>query len=651
MKRFFALYVSLSALVWLAPSPARAADASEETQLIGVLQSTASAQDKSDACARLKWIGTASSVPALATLLTDPELSHSARYALETIKGEEAEKALCHAVAITTGSNQAGVILTLGVRGDEAAVPELAKQLANADADVAVASASALGTIGGKNAAKDLQQAWDGSAPGRLHDAQADGLLACANRWLTRRDDRAAEKIFQALYDHETSEGIRLAAFRGVILSSGKHGLVLMVQAIADEKSPAEGAALQLASKLGGPATTLALANLLPKLSAAGQIAVLFALEQRGDRSAQPAIAMMLRSEDVNVRLAAIAALGELGDGQVAVMLAHRAAVSSGAEKAASRQALVDLRHGQVADELVKALATAPPDMQGELIRALSERGDTYAAPKLLELAQSGDDSVRSAALQGLAVLSGPPQIPGLIRLVVNATNDDARSEVADTLTAACQHIQAQGGKIDAAALAEACQTGAKETRAALLGVCSGLSEPQIRAVLRAAVTDSDPALRAAGLRALCESQDEELLPDMVQVATQEKAVNFRVLGFRGAVRLLTQEQFTPMPAAQKLATLKELMPAAFNAETKRLVLSGLATVPDPQALTMTESLLDDADVKVEAGDATVQIARTIAEQEPKAAAAALQRVLAAAPEANVRKSAQAVLRKIKVVD
>ncbi len=101
----------------------------DEDQQLGVLQSDHSLAEKDAACARLKWIGTARCVPALAALLIDEQLSHSARYALESMPGPEAESALLHALAKTSGSNQIGVTNLLAVRRDTVAVPAVGKLL------------------------------------------------------------------------------------------------------------------------------------------------------------------------------------------------------------------------------------------------------------------------------------------------------------------------------------------------------------------------------------------------------------------------------------------------------------------------------------------------------------------------------------------
>jgi HEAT repeat protein len=643
MKRFCAILFSLI-LPW-------AAHCAEEDQLLGVLQSDHSLPEKDEACVRLKWIGTARSVPILAELLTDPELSQSARCALESMPGPEAGSALRQALAKMSGSNAVGIVNSLGVRRETAAVPDLAKLLTSPNVELAVAAAEALGKTGGTQALQTLQGAWNKSGAGAVHDAQSDGLLACGNQLLTNGELGAASKIFQALHDHEKSGSVRLAAFRGLILTSEKRGLTLMVKAIAGPDGPEQGAALQLASKVGGPATTKALANLLTKEPVPMQIALLQALDQRGDRSAAPFVAEMLENTNLDVRMAALAALGDLGDGKVALRLAQRAAAATGAEKAAARQALVDLRRGPVTESLLKPLAGVPPDVQTELIRALGDRGDTSAAPKMLELARSDNDSLRSAALQGLVLLAGPEQIPDMVELVVKATNNDARSEAADALNSACQHIESRKERIDAATLAQAVQTGPLEARLALLGVCSGVSDPRVRDVLRAAASEADPRLRTAALRALCESQDEELLPDILKTACGAKEENFRMLGIRGCVRLITQEQAAPLPASQKLDVLKVILDSPLDTEEKRLVLSGLASITNLQALDMAASMLDDAGVKIEAADATVQIARAISANHPKEAGAALKRVLAQPANPSVRKSAQAALKRIKSVD
>src|SRR5262245_48177977 len=110
----------------------------EQQKLLQIVLSSAPLADKDAACARLNRIGTTRSVPVLAALLRDEQLSHSARYALESMQSAEAEAALLGALNQTTGPNRIGIINSLGVRGAAQATPALAIVLTGQDGPAAI---------------------------------------------------------------------------------------------------------------------------------------------------------------------------------------------------------------------------------------------------------------------------------------------------------------------------------------------------------------------------------------------------------------------------------------------------------------------------------------------------------------------------------
>lgn len=83
------------AVLLVALLPARAAT---EADLVRLLQSDAGVTQKADACQQLRLCGSAQSVPALARLLGDEQLSQAARHALEGITAPEASDALREAL-------------------------------------------------------------------------------------------------------------------------------------------------------------------------------------------------------------------------------------------------------------------------------------------------------------------------------------------------------------------------------------------------------------------------------------------------------------------------------------------------------------------------------------------------------------------------
>lgn len=77
-------------------------------------------------CQMLAMVASAKSVPALAPLLRDAKTADSARYALERVTGPEADAAFREALPALTGNLKAGLIGSIGVRGDAAAKSALA---------------------------------------------------------------------------------------------------------------------------------------------------------------------------------------------------------------------------------------------------------------------------------------------------------------------------------------------------------------------------------------------------------------------------------------------------------------------------------------------------------------------------------------------
>jgi HEAT repeat protein len=192
-----------------------------EKRLAAVLGSGASRSAKDYVCRTLKTMGTAESVPALAALLPDKDLSHMARYALERIPVPEAAAALRNALPSLTGSLKAGVIGSLGVRRDEASVPVLAGSLSDADKAVAAAAACALGSIGTPEAGKALRKS-AATAPLGVKSAVADGCLVCAERLLSDGKKVEAIALYKSLGSQDQPKHVRLAATRGLLSTAGK---------------------------------------------------------------------------------------------------------------------------------------------------------------------------------------------------------------------------------------------------------------------------------------------------------------------------------------------------------------------------------------------------------------------------------------------
>jgi hypothetical protein len=191
-----------------------AARATLEQRLAGYLGASNSSVARSFVCRELALIGSAASVPALAPLLLDSELSVFARNALEHIPGPEADKALRDAIGKATGRTKVGIIHSVGVRRDARSVALLAKSVAEPP-EIAAAAAKALGEIGTIESAKVLET-FRGKGTGALPLAVADAHLICAERLIASGERAQAVKLLEALTDASQPPHVRHAARRAL---------------------------------------------------------------------------------------------------------------------------------------------------------------------------------------------------------------------------------------------------------------------------------------------------------------------------------------------------------------------------------------------------------------------------------------------------
>lgn len=116
--------------------------------LAGVLKSDRPAAVKKFLIEQLQIAGREDAVPALAACLNDEALAESARQALEANRTRAAVDALRKALPKAKGSLRAGIINSLGIRGDKQAVEALLADAKSDDEPVRCAALAALGRIG-----------------------------------------------------------------------------------------------------------------------------------------------------------------------------------------------------------------------------------------------------------------------------------------------------------------------------------------------------------------------------------------------------------------------------------------------------------------------------------------------------------------------
>ena len=579
-----------------------AAQASEEA-LIAALSGDAPFMEKQAACRALRQTGTPASVPALAALLGDPQLSNLARYALEPMPFPEAGAALRAALGTTSGALQAGVATSLGVRRDAEAAPLLAPLMAGADAVVAEAATAALGRIATKESLKALQGAAKEAAPER-RAVLGEALLCLADTWAAEKKGKAAAEVFEGLLGAEWPDHIRLGAFRGRTLARPKDAPKRLLAAVNGDEPLFREFAAQMMIETAGDGATDRYAAALETLPAEAQVRVLRGLAGRRDGTARPAVLKTLDSADPAVRMEAVRALAVFGDPADAPRLA--ALLGGGDAVAAEAEKCLDTMAGDAVDQaLADFLPQAAPGVHATILGILSRR----AAPQGVALALDGlkhaDPAVRTAALGLLAEHAGAAEVPACLELLA-ASDAAARGTVEKTLGAVC----ARGGDPALAPVLAGLTGPDAALRGSLVRVLSQAASPAALNAVVAALQDPDGAVSEEALRALSEWRTPDALPHLRALAAGADEGR-HILGLRGFIRLAQTEP----DLGKRQTLLDDASTLVKRVEERRRLLAAWGKTPTIHALDTLTACLDQGDARDEAAAAVVSLAPELAKQ------------------------------------
>ena len=548
------------------------------------------------ACRALSLVGGPDSVPVLAALALKPETTDAARYALERIPGAEADGALVAALDKAGGDTKRGIVFSLGARRTAGAVPALARLAGGKDAVLAAGAVKALGRIGGPEAVKALTGTLGRSGPALKSEA-ASALLFTAESLMEAGDKSGAAAVYEKVFAAGVSPVLRQAAFKGrIAASSDPKGLILRALDGKDALLYAPALAIVPAYFPGAEIGAVLVQERLPEEN---RIQLTALLAEYPAETVMPALLATAESQPLNVRLAALRSITAAGDGKSVAFLATKAARTAGAEQDAAREALARLK-GKDADAAVLSHISKTSDdaIRAELVRAASERRIAAAKPALMDMLKSAAPSLKPRAAAALRTIAGTPDLPDLLAVLAGLDDEAAREAMKDTIAAVARtnpRELARSGPVKARLAEERDPV----RRADLLRVLGKIGDDSALALVRSALSDPDPGVVDAAVRAMSEWPTVTARDDVFEIARTSLALSHRVLAVRAFVRMIGQEPYrNPEGAAADLLQVLAISP---RPEEKRLVLGALVRFPCVTGLKTAESLLSDPTVAEEA--------------------------------------------------
>lgn len=329
------------------------------------------------------------------------------------------------------------------------------------------------------------------SIAGPLRDIRSDigrDRVAAAQALGQSGDPAALEPLLAAL--HDTLPAVRTAAAEA-LGSLGLPGAVEPLLAVLDPEPPPAGAPVPY---LGGQATV--------------RPAAARALGRLGDRRVVDVLLFALGDPDEAMRRAALLALRDLGEGELAAA-AHRAL--AGRPEALAR--LGDLR---AVAPLCRMLDTGglSPEAAAAAARALGMLRDSAAVPTLLDLLRRSHGLPRSEAVQALASI-GAPAVEPLLDLLHDASPVDQAG--------AAQILGMIGDPRAAGRLIGLLEDEQLPSfvRAATAQALGRLGNKDALVALASRLQDESQAVAQAAAGALAELQDSRAVEPLLRVARE----------------------------------------------------------------------------------------------------------------------------------
>ncbi len=624
-----------------------AAESSKEADLIALLESNAPAAEKAIACKELAVYGSEQAVPALASLLANPELSSWARISLEAIPGPAANRALWEAQTRLQGRLLIGVINSIGVRRDPQAVDGLVTHLDSQDPGVVAAAAVALGRIGGEGAARSLLQSL-GSAPAETRSSIAFGCILCAERYLDDGKNKEAAEIYDTVRLSEVAEQRLLEATRGAILARGDAGLPLLLDQLRSTDKSFFGIGLRTARELPGEAATRAIEAEVRRSEPERGALILMALADRDDAAVRPAVLRAAGEGPAEVRLVAVKSLERLGDASSANVLIAATGDEDQLLSQAASETLTRLADPGVDAILLERLPRSKGSQLAALIEVAALRQIHAALPTISRNATSKEPGVRQAALDAIGTLGGDAEVVFLVGLLSMTSNAEQRATLSDALV----DLSASVGASCSEHLLPLLKHSDAECRVTGINAMAGVGGDHALAAVINALEDPDPTVQDEAVRALSTwpnnwPEDVAVAEPLLSLATSSSKASHAVLGMRGYLQYV--QEAPDLSSSQRVELLEKALSWMKNADLKRRAISTLSTIPSGDSLDLLLQLAKDAVETETAYSAVVTLAsKDVENLSGERRREVLGFVLANSKNDATKKRAQAVLRKLR---
>jgi HEAT repeat protein len=277
----------------------------------------------------------------------------------------------------------------------------------------------------------------------------------------------------------------------------------------------------------------------------------------------------------------------------------------------------------------------------------LASRSATNAIPELLKQAAGSEVKVSVAALNALQSLAGPGELPALLAMTKDAKDAAVREAAESAVVGACTK---EGSALPGteAVLAELKQAIDPAVKNSWVNVLVSLGEPKALPAVLAAVNDPNAAVAGNALEQLAHWPEPAPVEPLLAIVQKDADPSRRKRALGSAIRLATvAADERQRPPETLVRWFQQANEAARTIEDRRLIISGLGRLADPESLELLLPYLQDPNLQDEAAVAIVQVAPALRPDDPPALKEALDQIASTAKNQDLRDQASGIAKNL----
>jgi HEAT repeat protein len=515
--------------------------------------------EASKAIFNLTQNGTETAVPELKKLLVYEELNTVVRTALVNI-GNNGIVALRESLESLQGKNLSGVIESLAAVRDEKSETQLIKLTENTDPVVAKSAILALGKIASENAVKQIKTILSNNNSPFQQDAATAALVAAEQLLADNNNgnnNNTAMEIFNVLRQHPEFPAVWSAATESYILRDETNGLPIFAELLTSNNETAFKTARNIAVKTKSPKIGQLILDHLPQFSGNKKSALIETLGIRKELSAVPELMESATSEDMPVKIAAIKALGKIGDMKSISTIFVAISSSDKTVADAGKESLTMLQGTDFNETIIKSLDSKDNIFRLTALQVIEERRITEAVEKIKTLFNDSDSHIRVAAYHAFSqiIVATPADLEFLINLLQKLPSDaeTEKNGLRDALTTVCRKTSARDESVTV--IEKFKNTGELKNKLFLMDLLYFIGNRSACNVIAEFAKSTENEIVDHATMLLGKWGTPDAAPFLIDLAANHPVEKYRIRMLSGYIRIIRQ---FGLPLEQKLAMIQK---------------------------------------------------------------------------------------------